>query len=521
MKPGTPSLDTNADNALYTVAEVRAIEQNAMASLPPHTLMQRAGKAAAELALALIDTPNARVLAVAGPGNNGGDAIEAASHLCQTGMDAQVLLMADPASFQGDAALSYQRAIACSVPFHAVDSADLLFSQSWNLVLDGLLGIGLARPIDGAIKAAVESINRLDCPVLALDVPSGLDADTGNVVGQQSGIAVRATHTITFIADKPGLHTGMARDHVGDVTVERLGIAPALLPPARASRNAVAAFAEWLTPRRHDSHKGSFGDVTIIGGAHGMTGAPILGARAALHCGAGRVHVGFVDPGMPADSGQPELMCRDAALIDFARGVLVAGPGMGDSRVACDLLARAVGAALPLLLDADALNLIAAEDGLRARLTARRAPTLLTPHPLEAARLLRCSASTVQADRPAAARELAASLNAIVLLKGSGTVIASPDGQIAINTTGNPALATAGTGDVLAGMTAALMAQHWPAREAALGAAWLHGAAADRLVQQGTGPVGLTASELIPVVRVLLNEQIAATAMAIRTSGPR
>lgn len=497
----------NPAQALYAVAELRAIEHAAMSSLPPHTLMQRAGMAAAALAIELAKVPEARILAVAGPGNNGGDAIEAASRLCDAGQDVHVLLLADPATLQGDAAAAYQRACNHGVPIHPATSATDLFSQSWNLALDGLFGIGLARPITGAMREAVDSINRLACPVLALDIPSGLDSDTGTVVGPDGG-AVRASHTITFIGDKPGLHTGAARDHTGPVTLASLDIAPSLFPPPRARCNAVASFAQFLTPRRHDSHKGSFGDVIILGGAHGMTGAPVLGARAAVHCGAGRVFIGFIEPGLLADSGQPELMCRDAQTLDFSHGVVVAGPGMGESREAQDQLARALGASTPLLADADALNLIAVEDGLRERIRTRRVPTLLTPHPLEAARLLRCATASVQADRPAAARELAATFNAVVVLKGSGTVIARPDGEIAINTTGNPALATAGSGDVLAGIGGALLAQGWPAWEAALGAVWLHGAAADRLVQQGVGPIGLTASELIPVVRTLINEVV-------------
>ncbi|WP_151447556.1 NAD(P)H-hydrate dehydratase [Lacisediminimonas profundi] len=497
----------NPAQALYSVTELRAIEHAAMSSLPPHALMQRAGMAAAALAIELAKVPEARILAVAGPGNNGGDAIEAASRLCDAGQDVHVLLLAEPAALQGDAAAAYQRACNHGVPFHPATAAAGLFSQSWNLALDGMFGIGLARPITGAMRDAVESINRLECPVLALDIPSGLDADTGTVVGTD-GVAVRASHTITFIGDKPGLHTGAARDHAGPVTLASLDIAPSLFPSPRARCNAVASFAQFLNPRRHDSHKGSFGDVIVLGGAHGMTGAPVLGARAAVHCGAGRVFIGFIEPGLLADSGQPELMCRDAQTLDFSHGVVVAGPGMGESREALDQLARALGASTPLLADADALNLIAVEDGLRERIRTRRAPTLLTPHPLEAARLLRCATASVQVDRPAAARELAATFNAVVVLKGSGTVIARPDGEIAINTTGNPALATAGSGDVLAGIGGALLAQGWPAWEAALGAVWLHGAAADRLVQQGTGPIGLTASELIPVVRTLINEMV-------------
>jgi hydroxyethylthiazole kinase-like uncharacterized protein yjeF len=502
---------------LYSVAELRAIENAAMSALPPHTLMQRAGKAAAELAVELAATSDARILVVAGPGNNGGDAMLAASQLCEAGHDTHVLLYADPSTLRGDAALAYQHACERGVPLHPPTNAAAMFGQGWNLVLDGLFGIGLARSVDGDLRDAILAINRLACPVLALDIPSGLDADTGMTVGA-NGIAVQATHTITFIGDKPGLHTGVARDHTGCIALAKLGIDPALFPQARARLNTIESFARQLRVRRHASHKGGFGDVVILGGAVGMTGAPILGARAALHCGAGRVFIGFVGPGLSADSGQPELMCRDAASLDLSHGVVVAGPGMGDSRAAQDLLARALGTAAPLLLDADALNLVALEGGLAERLALRRAPGILTPHPLEAARLLGCGAAVVQTDRPAAARGLAARFNTVVVLKGSGTIIAHPDGKIAINPTGNPALATAGSGDVLAGIGGALLAQHWPAWEAALAAVWLHGAAADRLVAQGIGPIGLSASELIPVVRTLLNELVNGLAASTRSN---
>lgn len=497
----------NHHQALYGVAALRAIEQAAMATLAPHTLMQRAGRATAELAVALTGASDARILAIAGPGNNGGDAILAASYLCEAGHDAHVLLCADPSTLAGDAAFAYAQACQRGVPFHPASAAAGLFSESWDLALDGLFGIGLTRAIGGDLRTTVLSINQLACPVLALDIPSGLDADTGTIVGAD-GVAVHATHTISFIADKPGLHTGAARDHTGDITLASLEIEDSLFPPAQATLSSTRSFGCYLRARRHDSHKGSFGDVVLLGGAPGMAGAPLLGARAALRCGAGRVFIGFVGPAMPADSSQPELMCRDARALDFSTGVVVAGPGMGESREAQDQLARALATTKPLLLDADALNLIALEGGLAERLASRRAPTVLTPHPLEAARLLACHVAEVQADRPAAARKLAARFKSVVVLKGSGTIIARPDGIIAINPTGNPALATAGSGDVLAGIGGALLAQHWPAWEAALGAVWLHGAAADRLVEQGIGPIGLTASELIPAVRTMLNELV-------------
>lgn len=506
-----------ATTALYSATEIRAIEQAAMASLPSGTLMRRAGQAAAKAALELIPAPqeHAAVLVIAGPGNNGGDALEAAYRLAQLGMQVSVLLYAEPDKQSPDSQQALARAKSGAVHF-IVDPSRLsdIGSTRWALVIDGLFGIGLARPIAGTQRAVIEIVNALACPILALDIPSGLDADTGAIVGKDdqregtAGIAVRASHTITFIANKPGLYTGHGRDYSGTVQVANLAIEEKHFSSPHAWLNQVALFGHALRRRLHDSHKGSFGDLAIIGGAQGMGGASILAARAAAMCGAGRVYTGFVDQPPAYDSVKPELMCRPAQDLDFSTATLVVGPGLGSSRTAHDLLAQALNAPSPLVLDADALNLIAAEPGLKQKLTQRKAGTLLTPHPLEAARLLAMSAAEIQADRLAAARELARRFGATIVLKGSGTVVARPDGDVVVNPTGNPALATAGTGDVLSGICGALLAQHWPVWEAALASVWLHGSAADMLVEQGVGPVGLTASELIPCVRKILNQLI-------------
>lgn len=497
----------SAQTALYTVSEIREIEQACIPVLPEGTLMQRAGKAAAQFALGLLANASAgtRILAFAGPGNNGGDAVEAARLLAEHGLDVTVLLCADPARLPVDARQVLER--ARNSPLHIVDAATALPEAMGpcDLAIDGLFGIGLARPIAGIHRHLVERINALPCPVLALDVPSGLDADTGAIIGDD-GIAVRATHTITFIADKPGLHTLYGRDCAGHVHVAGLDIDAGRFNPARMHLNSVEAFSSFLKKRPHHSHKGSFGDVIIVGGAPGMAGAPILAARAAAKCGAGRVYAAFIGDPPSYDSVQPELMCRAAATMEFGSGALVAGPGMGTSREANDVLARALLGSGPLVADADALNLIAAEPGLQSRMAERMGPTIITPHPLEAARLLGSTTHEVQSDRLQSARELARRFHAVVVLKGSGTIIARQDGEIAVNTTGNPALATAGTGDVLAGICGALLAQGIPAWNTALAATWLHGQAADTLVRQGAGPIGLTASELIPAVRTLLNQ---------------
>ncbi len=488
-------------NPLYSVAQIRAIESTAASQLPAGTLMQRAGQAAAELATQLLAnqaTPS--VLCLAGPGNNGGDALEVAANLAEAGIDVSIWHMpgTGPASFETSRALS--RAQASTAQW--VESIDV---APWALVVDGLFGIGLARALSGSARQVVMEVSALACPILALDIPSGLDADTGAIVGPD-GVAMRATHTITFIGNKPGLHTCDGRDTAGKVSVAQLGIAQDQFPPATATLSDVALFASCLRPRPHNSHKGSYGNVAIVGGAAGMVGAAVLAGRAALYGGAGRVYLCMLDAAVRYDSQQPELMFRDAYGFDVADKVVVAGPGMGLAALA--LLARGLDAGTPNVLDADALNLVAGDTALQDQLCQRSAASILTPHPLEAARLLGITASAVQADRLGAARALARLFNSFVVLKGSGSVMARPDGHVVVNTTGNPGLATAGSGDVLAGFCGSLLAQGWPAWEALLGAVWIHGKAADVLVSQGVGPIGLTASELAPACRAVLAELI-------------
>lgn len=497
---------------LYCVAQIRAMEQAAALSLPAGTLMARAGRAGADCALALLPVAGAQVLLLAGPGNNGGDALEVAAHLADAGMHVSIWMSEDagpPSSFSLERGKALKKVQQLSfIEAAAIAAAD------WDLIVDGLFGIGLQRPIAGRLRDIVELINerrqQLACPLLALDVPSGLDADTGAIVGQDgsagvAGVAILATHTITFIGNKLGLHTCDGRDHAGLVTVARLDIDARHVPPGTAHLNAPAHFARHLRMRRHNTHKGSFGNVAVLGGAAGMTGAPILAARSALFSGAGRVYIAFPGAAPAFDSAQPELMCRQGDDVDVDAATLVAGPGLGGDDAARRLLARAVKSGSALLIDADGLNLLASDGALQAMLAQRANISILTPHPLEAARLLGISASRVQSDRIACARKLALQYGAIVVLKGSGSVIASPDGRVVINPTGNAALASAGTGDVLSGLCGALLAQGWPAWEAALGAVWLHGKAADDLVAAGIGPIGLTAGELIAAIRRALN----------------
>ncbi len=502
-------------NPLYSISEIRTIEETAITSLPPGMLMHRAGEAATKLALTLLDqnSANAPVLILAGPGNNGGDALEVAAQLANHGLKVSVLLYAQPEKQSDDARQALHRAKISPARFLEVLAIKAVIPRiqavDWALIIDGLFGIGLKSAIEGDLKTLVEAINQLDKITLALDTPSGLDADTGRIVGEQ-GVAIRAQHTITFIANKPGLHTSHGRDCAGEVTVAHLGVTANYFPPAHLWLNNAAHFSASLKPRLHQSHKGSFGNAAIVGGAPGMVGAPLLGARAALHAGAGRVFGVFLENAPAYDSVQPELMLRNASGFDLATCTLVAGPGLGQSRKAHDLLAQILNVSQPIVLDADALNLIATEAPLQEKVKRRRDATILTPHPLEAARLLQKSTQEVQSNRIDAAKQLAEKNNAITILKGSGSIIATPDGRGFINPTGNPALASAGTGDVLAGVVGALLAQSWPPLHAALAATWLHGAAADNLAEQRHGPIGLTASELPVAIREVLNALITA-----------
>jgi hydroxyethylthiazole kinase-like uncharacterized protein yjeF len=497
------------DNLLYSVESIRAIERSAGAALGPGVLMKRAGEAAARYARELLggrrDQP---VLLLAGPGNNGGDALETAANLRKAGVDALVLHLPGSGTPSAETAQALDRARAAGVRF--LD--ELPQDTELGLVVDGLFGIGLTRQLDGLYAELALRIGTFGCSVLALDVPSGLDADTGAVVGMDDErVAVSATHTITFIGNKPGLHTCDGRDHAGILRVDALGIEPSHFVPPSARLNGVDLFAADLARARRpqNTHKGSFGDVVIVGGAHGMAGAPVLAARGALLAGAGRVVVAALDPGLAYDSVHPELMFRDAGGFAFNGRTVVAGPGMGEAPTAARLLAKVIDGDSPLVLDADALNRLAGDADLQGRLAKRKAPTVLTPHPLEAARLLGVTASVVQADRIEAARELAGRFDATVVLKGSGTVIAENEAnRVAINTTGNPGLATAGTGDVLSGICGALLTQGWSAYSAALCAVWMHGAAADALVAEGVGPIGMTAGELPQAVRRILNRLV-------------
>ncbi len=477
-------IDFRQRHALYSVEETRVIERLAQTTLPPHTLMQRAGMAVAQLTMAI--APHSRRIWIAcGPGNNGGDGLEASIHLARWGKSVVVTWLGSPETAPPDAAASCECAREAGVHFADEPPSD------FDCCIDALLGVGGSRAPQGRMADWIEHINNSSAIVLAVDIPTGLLADSGAVMQHW----IKADHTLSLLTLKPGLFTAHGRDSSGTVWLDDLASTP-----FGGVDNEVIAPVAWLAgapadiPRLHASHKGSYGDVAVIGGAPGMTGAALLAASAALHAGAGRVFVGLLQHNTPAlDTQQPELMFRSIESLDFRLMTVVAGCGGGNAMH--EPLARIVASSARLVMDADAINSLASDTQLQTLLcqrATRQLSTVLTPHPLEAARLMDSSAQHVQSNRLQVAEQLSQRFKCTVVLKGSGTIIASPGQPPAINPTGNARLATAGTGDVLAGMIGARLAAQRSTFLAACDAVYWHGLRADRWPAQ----IPLTAGAL-------------------------
>lgn len=472
---------------LHLLTSTRALEAAGLQQWPAHTLMQRAGHALARLAQAL--APHAQTIWVAcGSGNNGGDGWEAACHLQLQGFKPVVTWLGQPDRCSADTLASRQAALQAGVICQ--ENPPELGPD--DLCIDALLGIGLTpqadRPTnpsgDTRLTEWIDCINRSTATVLSVDIPSGLCADQGT--SALAGGSVRADHTLSLLTLKPGLFTAQGRDHAGTVWLDTLEV-----PPPATPADA------WLNPppahrtQAYGSHKGSYGDVQVLGGEGlrqrglGMTGAALLAGSAALHAGAGRVLVALLDTDdarLAVDMAQPELMLRAPEALSLKNGILVCGCGGGDAIE--HWVPKALSEAPCLLLDADALNALARHPDWMSLLATRRQrgwDTVLTPHPLEAARLLDTTAAAIQSDRLAAAQALANLTGAVAVLKGSGTVIAQTGQTPHINPTGNAHLATAGTGDVLAGLIGALWARPGTAAfEAAREGVFVHGLVADK-----------------------------------------
>ncbi len=465
---------------LHKSAKTRLIESNAAASAHHESLMQKAGLALARLALAV--APHAQTYWIAcGPGNNGGDGFAAACFLSQWGKTPIISYLDNPAQ-PADAQASMKKAqsLGINISPHR--------PEQFDACLDCLFGIGTLRAFNVPHSDWIAAMNSAAVPVIAADVPSGLSADTG--VAPELG--VKASVTLSLLTLKPGLFTADGRQACGEIWFNDLGISSDETPDAELILPIVTA------QRAYNTHKGSFGDVAVVGGAPGMTGAAMLAASAALSGGAGRVFVGLLYADAPAwDTSHPELMFRPPAQLALEKIAVVAGCGGAEAISA--YLEKTIQQAAQLVLDADALNQLAGNTSLRELLRLRGPDkTVLTPHPLEAARLLGCSTLQIQADRLLAARSLADKFNATVVLKGSGTIVATPGQVPKINVSGNGLLATGGTGDVLAGLIGAKLANGFPAFKAACEAVCHHGTVADQWNQipHALQSAALTASAL-------------------------
>ncbi|WP_249582882.1 NAD(P)H-hydrate dehydratase [Pseudomonas viridiflava] len=489
-------LDTKPElpDALYSAAQVRDLDARLIAAgTPGFELMQRAAHATWRSIRRR--WPEASELTVlAGHGNNAGDGYLVASLAHKTGWQVRVLAVGDPAALQGDAALAYAAASGVNI-------------QPWanqpmaGIVVDALLGTGLQGDVRDPYRSAIEAINASGLPVAAVDIPSGLCADTGHCLG----VAVRADLTVTFIGLKMGMLTGDAPDLIGQLIFDNLQADKAIVAQAPVTAKRLDKTSlPFLAPRPRTAHKGMYGRVLVIGGDHGFGGAALLSAESALRSGAGMVTLATRTEHVPAAlTRMPEIMsagihsANQLMTLIEAASVLVVGPGLGQDSWGRSLLSAAANADRPQVWDADALNQLATGQVVLPK------NSVITPHPGEAARLLGISTQEVQNDRAAAAHALARKFNAVCVLKGSGSLIADVDGQLALCDRGHPAMATAGLGDVLAGLTGALMAQHMSAFDAACLAVWLHASAGQKIGASGRG---MAASDSIPAIRQLLEE---------------
>lgn len=495
---------------VWTPEAVRTLDRTAISDLgiAGYELMTRAGEAT--YAAASARWPEARCWVVlCGAGNNGGDGYVIARLARQAGREVRVCALGEPSQLTGDAAMAWQDFADCGGSLVAFDAQILADA---DLVVDAILGTGLSRPVEGATRSAIEAVNGALRPVVAVDIPSGLDSTSGFPLD----VAVRADLTVTFVGRKLGLYLGDGPAYTGAIVFADLGIPPVVVERAGLGGKATlrlftAGELTRLLPRRPGTaHKGNFGHVLVIGGNHGMSGAVRLAAEAALRAGAGLVSVAT----RPAHAGfiplvRPELMCHGLVEPDdlkplLARATVVAlGPGLGQDEWAQKLLAAVLTTRLPLVLDADALNLL-------SRAPVRRTDWILTPHPGEAGRLLGWSSAAVQRGRPGALEALRDRYGGTIVLKGSGTLVGGTGPCPWLIPTGNPGMATAGMGDVLTGIIAGLVAQARdpllagvPGADIAAAAAFVHGAAGDAAA--AIGQRGVVAGDLLRELRPWLN----------------
>lgn len=480
---------------LYRATQIRELDRIAIQELgiPGFELMSRAGYEVFQCIRK--QWPDTESIAVfCGAGNNAGDGYIVARLALEARLTVRVYSLSDPEKLKNDALTAYRKYIEANgaiIPFQGEEVIEE------DVIVDALLGTGLDRLVTGLYALAIQVINQSRAQVVAVDSPSGLNADTGSVMG----CAVKANSTVTFIGLKQGLFTGCAADYCGEVFYASLAVPEAIFHAVSPS-----AFRVVKTPlpcRDRCSHKGSYGHVLIVGGDCGYSGAARLAGEAALRVGAGLVsiatrteHAGLMN------LNRPELMCHGvesakqlAALIEKA-SVVVIGPGLGQTDWAKELFMATIKAQKPLIIDADGLNLLALSSVVNP-------DWILTPHPGEASRLLSCSTAEIQQDRFASVSAIQTRYGGIAILKGAGTLIASAD-EIAVSTTGNPGMASGGMGDVLSGVIAGLLAQGLSLKNAAQQGVYSHGLAADMAAEKD-GERGLLAGDLMPYLRLLVN----------------
>lgn len=489
----------NLPGEIYSVDSVRRIDRAAIegAGIGGYTLMTRAGSAA--LAAAIEYFPDARQWQViCGGGNNGGDGYVVARLAAEQGIAVSVLAMVSPQKLTGDASTAYSDFAALG---GAVSLYDGSLDEDADLLVDGLLGSGLERNVEGDFARVVEQMNEHQAPVLALDMPSGLHGDSGRILGT----AVRADVTVTFVGLKSGLFLDAGAECCGALIYAGLDIpAECRADEPATMRRIDDSILQTALPRRNRSaHKGNFGHVLVVGGGPGMPGAVRLCGEAALRSGAGLVSVAtHPDHSRQVPAGRPELMCHAVAgapdlepLLEKAT-VIAVGPGLGQDAWARELLGAVLEADKPAVVDADALNLLAEAGPGQADL-------ILTPHPGEAATLLGIATKDVQADRRAALAAIAQKFGGIVVLKGSGTLVSAKNGPPWLCSAGNPGMASPGMGDALTGVIAALRAQQLSSELAAVAGVQVHARAGDAAARSGER--GLLASDLIGEIRSWVN----------------
>lgn len=502
-----------------TAAQMREIDGKAVAEygLPGAALMENAGgEVARKVEAVLGEVADKKVCIFAGKGNNGGDGFVAARRLTWRGAKVKVFLLGAKTAVAGDALVNLEVLVRAGADIVEVagerDIDKAKFAAAFaDCLVDALVGTGFRGEIGGIMAEVVEIINTAGKPVVAVDIPSGIDADTGQV----RGTAVRAAHTVTFALPKPGLLFQPGAWHAGQVDVVDIGLPVELIADETIRQNTITAqYVRGILPQRWPwAHKGDSGRVAAVAGSTGMTGAAVLLARAALRSGAGLVTVGVaasLNPVMevklteamtaPLPEGEPGRLGLEAvpAVAALAEGcdVLAVGPGLGraaDTQAAVRRIVKEAGC--PLVLDADALNALV---GYTDVLFESEALAVLTPHAGELSRLTGLPVQAINADRTAAARGAAARWGTIVVLKGPGTVVAFPDGEVFINTTGNAGMATGGTGDVLTGVIAGLIAQGLSSHDAAVAGVYLHGVAGDIAARRGAA--GMTAGDVLEAI---------------------